>query len=59
MTVHMGYFVLFKSYKEPIPVYESIFEKFQEAFQIEGLTINEFKNLGGKIHLLGNISMLE
>ncbi|PIE41643.1 MAG: hypothetical protein CSA49_02435 [Gammaproteobacteria bacterium] len=55
--VKAGFQAFLKSYEKPIPVYESIFDQSKEAIQIEKLSIDEFKGLGGKIHLLGNISM--
>lgn len=57
--VRAGFQEFLKSYKEPVAVYENIFEKSQEAIQVKELSIDEFKRMGGEIHILGNISILK
>lgn len=56
-NIKAGFQEFLKSYKKPIPVYESIFDQSDEAVQIGRFSIDEFQKLGGKIHLLGDISM--
>lgn len=55
--VKAGFQAFLRSYKKAIPVYESIYDKTDEAIQIEKLSIDEFQNSGGKIHLLGDFSL--
>ncbi|MEH6348412.1 MAG: hypothetical protein V7785_25200 [Bermanella sp.] len=53
-----GFQDFLKTYEKPIPVYESIFDKTEEAIQVGIISVNEFEKLGGKLYLLGNINML-
>lgn len=55
--VNAGFQAFLKTYEKPTAVYESIFDKTEEAGQVEKLSIKEFEELGGKIVLLGNLSM--
>lgn len=55
--VKAGFQSFLKNYEKPIPVYASIFDQTNEAIQVEKMSIDGFKKLGGKVHLLGNISM--
>ncbi len=55
--VNAGFQAFLKTYKKPVPVYESIFDQTEEAIQVEKLSIDRFKELGGKIRLLGDISI--
>lgn len=50
-----GFQAFLKNYEKPIPIYESIFNQFEEAAQVEKLSINKFKELGGCIQLLGDL----
>tara|TARA_R110001599_G_scaffold241940_1_gene441607 strand:+ start:914 stop:1381 length:468 start_codon:yes stop_codon:yes gene_type:complete len=50
-----GFQAFLKKYEKPIPVYESIFDKSEEAIQVEKLSIDKFRELGGKINLLGDL----
>ncbi|MCG6202956.1 hypothetical protein [Psychromonas antarctica] len=54
-----GFQAYLKTYEKPVPVYESIFDKTQEAKQVEKLSIDKFKQLGGQIKLIGQISVEE
>lgn len=56
-NTNAGFQAFLTNYKKPIPIYESIFNKGEEAAQVEKLSVNKFKELGGRIHLLGDLSM--
>ena len=54
--VKAGFQAFLKTYEKPTAVYESIFERNEEAVQVGQLSIKEFEELGGKIVLLGGLS---
>jgi len=54
--VKAGFQAFLKAYEAPVAVYQSIFNRAEEAIQVEKLSIAKFKELGGQIHLLGKLS---
>lgn len=52
-----GFQAYLKAHEKPVAVYESIYDKAKEAVQVGRLSISEFEEQGGKIILLGNLSM--
>ncbi|MGH1438583.1 MAG: hypothetical protein ACRBBR_00620 [Cellvibrionaceae bacterium] len=54
-----GFKEFLKNYKKPTPIYKSIFNHDEEAQQTEKLSIGEFKEIGGKLILLGDIEIQE
>jgi len=55
--VKAGFQAFLKSYVKPVSVYESIFDHSEEAVQVEKLSIEQFNRLGGKVTLIGNLSL--
>lgn len=55
--VKTGFQDFLKTYEKPIPIYESIFDQSEEAIQVEKVSIDGFNGLGGKLHLLGDLSI--
>lgn len=47
------------SYKKSIAIYEDVFNDGQEALEIGDISISEFRNLKGKIDLLGKLHLRE
>jgi len=54
-----GFQEYLKTYQKPIAVYKSIFNDSQEATQVNNMTIHEFTKAGGRIELLGHLSMYQ
>ena len=56
IDVKMGFQAFLKDFAKPIAVYEDIFKPFEEAFQVNVISVTQFENLGGKVHLLGDLT---
>lgn len=56
-NITAGFQAFLKTYEKPVPVYENIIDNGEEAMQVEKLSIEQFKKLGGKVTLLGNLTV--
>jgi len=54
-----GFQAYLKSYKKPAPVYISIFNGNDEATQVSKLSVEQFRDLGGEITLMGDLAFSE
>jgi hypothetical protein len=52
-----GFKDFLKAYKSPVAIYESIFDQEKEAMQVEKITIDMFRILGGRVHLLDGLQL--